>query len=453
MTTHRWATLKLHAFALASAALLAGTAAAQSPPVPPTDYQLDVNGVDLVTGEFSFNRGPELSIGPDGPQGLSWSTTSTLDLLNNWWTGWGVDPATGADQVIIGHQTDLLMSGASLTGSDAHLQQAVAPAPTNLTAYVTREGVQYVFDPSLLTYVHGSASTIYYPSGQIVSLQYETAQGTSRLRSVTNNSGYAFRIGYALETLPSPGDLAGAANWVTVASVTALNTTQCGVNDACAQSGSWPSITYNLVGQTSYLNCPTGCYRTATDAQGRTWRYTYDTYNRLVGVRLPGHSSDSITVTYYDGTPPSVHTVTNERGTTTYTGSVDSNDKYATIIVTDASGVNTSAVTPVPLGPDSLPGYGVGKIVRTVNALGLPTNYSYDSANRLLRVTKPEGNYVEFTYDGRGNITQTRQVSKTPTTDPDLITKANFDASCTNLVTCNQPHWTVDIYGAETDYT
>ncbi len=64
----------------------------------------------------------------------------------------------------------------------------------------------------------------------------------------------------------------------------------------------------------------------------------------------------------------------------------------------------------------------------------------------------PEGNYTEYTYDTRGNATQTKFVSKTPGTPADIVTTASYPASCVNYVSCNRPDWVKDAKGNQTDY-
>ena len=81
------------------------------------------------------------------------------------------------------------------------------------------------------------------------------------------------------------------------------------------------------------------------------------------------------------------------------------------------------------------------------------TSYLYDTSGRVTRVTIPEGNYVQYTYDARGNVTEERHVSKTPGTPADIVLDANYDATCTNPVKCNEPNWTKDALGNQTDYT
>lgn len=71
----------------------------------------------------------------------------------------------------------------------------------------------------------------------------------------------------------------------------------------------------------------------------------------------------------------------------------------------------------------------------------------------MTRITRPEGNYTQISYDARGNVTERRDVSKTPGSPADIVSTAGFDVSCTNLKTCNQPNWTRDPRNNQTDYS
>ena len=87
------------------------------------------------------------------------------------------------------------------------------------------------------------------------------------------------------------------------------------------------------------------------------------------------------------------------------------------------------------------------------DALGHTTSWQYDSSGRPTRVTAPEGNYVQTTYDARGNVTQTDMVAKSGSGVPTITTLASYDATCANAATCNQPNTTTDAKGNVTDYT
>ncbi|ANC52545.1 hypothetical protein A4249_01920 [Brevundimonas sp. GW460-12-10-14-LB2] len=94
----------------------------------------------------------------------------------------------------------------------------------------------------------------------------------------------------------------------------------------------------------------------------------------------------------------------------------------------------------------------IGRATSVKNALNQTTSYTYDSQRRLQRVTQPEGDYAELTYDPRGNVTQTTYVPKPNSGLSNLTTTASFPASCSNPLTCNKPTSTTDARGAVTDY-
>jgi len=136
-----------------------------------------------------------------------------------------------------------------------------------------------------------------------------------------------------------------------------------------------------------------------------------------------------------------VQSVTNPVGTTTYS--------YA-----DASGVRTTTVTD-PGGHATVYTFDIAsnRMLSATNPLSKTTSWQYDASGRVTRATAPEGNYTQYTYDGRGNITETRNVAKSVSGLTDIVTTANYDATCTNAATCNQPNWTKDAKGNQTDYT
>src|SRR3546814_2079390 len=68
----------------------------------------------------------------------------------------------------------------------------------------------------------------------------------------------------------------------------------------------------------------------------------------------------------------------------------------------------------------------------------------------LLRST---AGYTKFTYDARGNVTETRQVAKAGSGLADIVTSAGYDATCTSTAKCNKPNWTKDAKLKQTDYS
>lgn len=95
------------------------------------------------------------------------------------------------------------------------------------------------------------------------------------------------------------------------------------------------------------------------------------------------------------------------------------------------------------------------------DALLRTTTYQYDGNGRLTYVIPPEGTitagaptagYIQYAYDARGNVTNTTNVSKTPGAPANIVTSANYSTTCTSLLTCNKPNYTIDANGNETDY-
>ena len=52
------------------------------------------------------------------------------------------------------------------------------------------------------------------------------------------------------------------------------------------------------------------------------------------------------------------------------------------------------------------------RLTDVIDANNHTTSAQYDFNGRLTRVTKPEGNYTQVTYDARGNVTESRMVAK-----------------------------------------
>jgi RHS repeat-associated protein len=85
--------------------------------------------------------------------------------------------------------------------------------------------------------------------------------------------------------------------------------------------------------------------------------------------------------------------------------------------------------------------------------LSRTTSWQYDASGRVTRITHPEGNYTQITYDARGNVTERREVAKAGSGLTDIVSTSDYDASCTYAAKCNQPNWTRDPKSNQTDYS
>ena len=179
-----------------------------------------------------------------------------------------------------------------------------------------------------------------------------------------------------------------------------------------------------------------------TDERGGTWTLTTNASGQLSGIRRPGQATDTTTVTYNPA--GRVGSITDNGETKTYAwGTSGSNTTVAT--TTGAGETTTIMGAPVWIGP-ILP-------ITSTDAYGNVTSTAYDGNGRVTRVTSPEGNYTNFTYDTRDNLLETRVVAKPGSGLADIVATASFDASCVNPVKCNKPNYTIDAKGNRTDYT
>lgn len=434
----------------AATALCGGAASAQTPPVPlpPTYSNVDENGVDMSLGIFSYSA-PFLSIGSGAAGGLSYGPST----LNGQWAAdnyFGLAKQTGGGaSVSFGGMTEYFtLSGSTYTSS----QGSGATLTFNGTYYVyTRSGGTVItFDVRTavnqsIVWTNAAPVSVKYPDGTLVKIIYKvntaianTPQGnfnmvvTSRIQSVTNNHGYMLKYGYSH---PSAGYLS---------SVTAINNAvdYCDpAADTCAGlTQSWPAITATTTG---LLAAAYPAVESITDALGRTTTFTVSWPGGgsplVTAIKRPGASTADMSITYGSGNR--VTSITRQGVTYNYNYAVSGG--VATMTRTDPAGKTRIVTTTLSVGRPS----------SVQDELGNTTLMTYDASGRSSTVTAPEGNKVAYTYDARGNVTETRVISKTPGTPPDIVTTASFDATCTNIVTCNNPNATIDARTKQTDYS
>lgn len=180
---------------------------------------------------------------------------------------------------------------------------------------------------------------------------------------------------------------------------------------------------------------PDNTTQTVTDSFGSVWSYTVNDDRRLTRIASPDGAV--VSVTYNNG---KVASVTNASGTWTY--SYTTPGDYGTTTVTN------------PLGEQTYVKYhrDRGYVTEARDALYRWTYYTYDAGHRPSRITYPEGNYVEYTYDARGNITAKTMAPKPAVGGPVLVERAGYDLTCADIIVCNQPRWVDDARLGRTDF-
>ncbi|MCW2404420.1 RHS repeat-associated protein [Sphingobium sp. B1D7B] len=169
------------------------------------------------------------------------------------------------------------------------------------------------------------------------------------------------------------------------------------------------------------------------------------TYTNSGGIILHGDQNPYVSVTYSGGR---VSSLTKAGITTGYEWSLAGSIMTATITFPD----NTKRVVTTDTAKNV--------ILSDKNSLNEITYYQYDNFGRMTRVTYPNGRYSSYEYDARGNVTCAMEVAQgagaqvcaSPSTPQKLVRLASYDATCTNVVKCNQPNWTQDAKGNRTDY-
>lgn len=435
--------------------LIGQGALAQTPgsiPPPPVRNNIDDNGVDVIRGSFRADQ-PGVSIGPGGTGGLAFSGVN----FNGGWISStrsgiyqsgstyivGVDDSSDSFTLSAGVYTPTEGNGASLSlsGSTYTYTNSAGVVAT----FLLNDGTPY-WDQGL-----ARGTSVTYPDGTKVSFTYRIVEycpngeeggicpagwyRAMRLQSVTNNRGYQLKMSYASNQL---NDLYPAQiydEWSRLTSVMAINNAveYCSPSaNSCSLTGSWPTLTFGLTAS------GTSTELTVTDSASNVTRYSSNNGYQLTGIKRPGASSDNVTIAYGSGGVSSV-----TRNGISYNYAYSTSGSTVTTTVTNPNGGQRVYVG------DS----GTYLLSSYRDELNRTTSYQYDGNGRVTRVTMPEGNYVQYSYDARGNITETRAVAKAGSGLADIVATAGYPASCTNAKTCNQPAWTKDAKGNQTDYS
>ncbi|HEY0625546.1 MAG TPA: RHS repeat-associated core domain-containing protein [Allosphingosinicella sp.] len=404
-------------------ALLADTAlstAALAQSVQPAFRYVDENGVDLTHGDFVLNF-TEATVG-GGANALALVRRS-VDSNGSQWDNISLTDHSGTTaQVLITFvdRTERFIVGSGPTYTSTAANGATLKNVSGVFEHKAADGTVTVFgQTSALMSVRRLPTSMSTPDGQSVTLTWASSCGTGcptgdYLESIDNDSGYAIVFSYGL---------IGGAHRRTGAAL--LNLTSL----TSAENVSYAYSSANVV--------------EVTTPENRIWRFTGNG-TEVTGIRRPGSSTDNASISYTSG---KVSSVTRDGITHSYarlvTPPTGSDPEIAQTTRTDPEGGQRIVKSDMSFG----------RAYYDQNERGFARLFGHDTSGRLTRITEPEGNYVEFTRDGRGNVTRTETVSKPGTFLPTMVTYATYTATCTDTsAICNQPLTTTDERGQVTEY-
>ncbi len=387
----------------------------------PRTLILDSLGIDIAGDQYVRDDTP-LTIGDPAHGGLAWTYHGHTHLpsLTADYTG-----SVGSVTDELGNTYKQVTIGENETSFDTSYNNL-----SGTSATLTSGGIFTDVDGTIYTFVSGALSTIQKPDGTVLTIYSQ---------SVVSNRGYAFKF-------DSANNKVWAVNMAT--------------HNCDAQAVSCDAYD-SFITLGSYVDTGGKEWGTITDAAGNVWQYQVSSMFMsgsvgkgtkirrppgIFGFKSPNGYFATIVRRTSDGC---ITSFTDPRGTFTFTWDASRN-----LTVTDPSGATLYSA--VISWADTVCPSVDSTVTILRDGLGRATNYSYiNHGDRWLlqTITRPEGNGTTYTYDSRSNVVQITSTPKSGSGLSAINVYANYDATCTNLKTCNKPNWTEDARGNYTYYT
>jgi YD repeat-containing protein len=458
-------------------------------PFPPDYSATDENGVDMVSGRTRFSlTGVSIGAGALLLEHSISSDSNGFNYLNPF-----VDNFSGGVGRLfeIGTYTSCVTTSPFMAGIGGAFERFclengafesvlrngsdLADNGNGTYTYTKRDGTRYTIDSAYTNPASdwgrlGMVTEARFPDGRLLTVHHKkityfsAAKNTNitirRIQSVTLNNGLQMKYVYAVNSTPTDSTALG---WKRATQVVAVNHAFefCEPNaDTCTLGQVWPTATYTWSTDNSVL--------TVTDSAGRVTRYTHDEFGRVTGVKPP--SSASLDKIGYDYCP---HASTGFQecatficglgaGTCTITpvydkvrGSIKDGQAWVYQYVGGIGGGNLSVYQsdhPAGRRTEFRSASNSGLITTAIDGLGKTYTFGQDKSNRLIQTQELSGATLSYTYDDRGNVLTIRNGATGDTTAP-LLYSAGYPATCANPATCNQPLWTKDANGNQTDFS
>jgi len=392
----------------------------------PKEYStIDSNGVDLGTGKFTFSQ----TLLTSGAGELSYVKTLYGDSWRDNHIGTLNVEGTSPDQVwyVSTGQGTTVFEGSIGSSNPNEFGETLVQSGSTYT-YTSRNGAVAVFDTAYESHFPhkanlGRITSMTMPDGLKYTYYYEidtdavseggTLYDAVNVISVTTNTGWQFRH-------PEAGGTPKMIN---------MGEDYCNPAAAGNCTGltlGWPG----LVPETTYTTTGTGASKqgTLSSPGGVDVVYDYDANGRIESVYGGGN--------YWS--------YSYSASGTELTSTVTAPDLGQFIVKTRLS---DGQVVQQKRGM-ALTGYLTTYFAYCTSTD--VTNNLCSSEKQLRQVTHPNGAWTRYDYDSRGNVDKVQNGATGETT---ITVSSSYPGSCSNSKTCNQPTWTKDALGNQTDYT
>lgn len=182
-------------------------------------------------------------------------------------------------------------------------------------------------------------------------------------------------------------------------------------------------------------------------------------YSDIESISTVGVANSTVSYTYVhtptgdsQGEVDAVASVSDGQNTWTYSHPAPNGDQVGNPYL-----LTSTAITDPTSKWTQGEGYSfIGALQNFRDELGRFWFYGRDSANfKTTAVVQPEGNGIEYTYDGRGNVVTESTVPKFSSGLSSISRTASYPTDCTtsNFKYCNKPTWVRDAKNNQTDLT
>jgi RHS repeat-associated protein len=383
-----------------------------------TNYQYDTKGSKTRESTSSSNwsnytydvLGRMLTVIVPDDSG-SKTTTYTYDANGNRLT------VTDASGNVTTWTYDAINRATSTTEPGNKTSSSTYDAVSNVTSQTAVDGTvtNYTYDAL------NRQTQINYPDGKVVSYSYDDVGNKTGVTDSSGTTTYEYNADNNLVKETSSSGRITTYNYNTIHNLTGKTVNGKSVTLNYGTSGNLDSMVDSNNITTSFGYDPNN-NRTATNyASGTKVTYGYDATDKLTNVKNLGPTGNVLSnfdYTYYDN--GQVKTVTDSNGITTY--EYDGQNRITKI--TNPQG-NTIVYTYDSVGNRT-------SVVNTVGTTSSTTTYAYDPVtNQLNSISNPDGSTASYTYNANGNtLTKVEKNSSGNTTST-----ASYEYNTNNQLT------------------